>query len=96
MAQVPPPLLPPSGRAFAPAAADALVRAIAASDGSRSDVAANLFGLRIDDGPVGDLDLDGQGEPVSPTFALYRADETLRAFATVTPPAWLVREAGLG
>ena len=82
--------------AYAAQAAEVALRAIAASDGTRGDVAAHFFGMRIENGFVGELELDERGDPTEPTFALYRAGAKLRAVGTVTPPGHALEAAAAG
>ena len=65
----PPPTL---GSPYAAAATELLLRAIAASDGSRADIVRELHRVRLTDGPVGPMRFDARGDPVPRHVALYR------------------------
>jgi hypothetical protein len=56
---------------------EVLLRAIATSDGTRSDVRGKLFSLRVTDSVLGDLAIGPSGEPVAASapisgFTVYR------------------------
>jgi ABC-type branched-subunit amino acid transport system substrate-binding protein len=64
---------PRSGFAvYAAEAADVLLAAIARSDGTRRSVTAHLLGARLADGPLGNVSLDAQGDPISPMVSVFR------------------------
>lgn len=56
----------------AAAAAEALLEAIARSDGTRSSVTNELLRLRLRDGVLGPLRFDAGGDPVPAPVAVYR------------------------
>jgi branched-chain amino acid transport system substrate-binding protein len=53
-------------------AADALLDAIAASDGSRKSVTAEMLGLRVRGGIIGDFGFDANGDVTPPLVSVYR------------------------
>ena len=53
-------------------AADALLDAIAASDGSRSSVTAAMLKLHVRDGIIGDFGFDSNGDVSPPLVSVYR------------------------
>jgi branched-chain amino acid transport system substrate-binding protein len=53
-------------------AADALLDAIAASDGSRKSVTAEMLGLRVRGGIIGDFQFDANGDVTPPLVSVYR------------------------
>jgi branched-chain amino acid transport system substrate-binding protein len=64
---------PQSGfTAYAAEAAEVLLAAVARSDGTRRSVTSELFGVRLEDGPLGKFSLDTQGDPVRPTVSVFR------------------------
>jgi branched-chain amino acid transport system substrate-binding protein len=60
------------GPPYAAAAAELLLTAIAASDGTRADVVRRLRTARLADGPVGPMRFDSYGDPVPRHVVLYR------------------------
>jgi YVTN family beta-propeller protein len=72
------PLRPPEqidpSTAYAAQAAEVLLRAIAASDGSRASVTRALLATRLWDGPTGTVSFDRVGDPSPAPFAVYRVD----------------------
>jgi branched-chain amino acid transport system substrate-binding protein len=58
--------------AYAAEAADVLLAAVARSDGTRRSVTSELLGVRVDDGPLGKLSLDAQGDPVEAMVSVFR------------------------
>ena len=76
---------------YAAQAAEAVLQAIAESDGTRAGVRDALFGLRVEDGIVGDFEIDEYGDPTAGDIAVYRAEGgRFRLYDVVRPPAWLV------
>ena len=59
--------------AYGVAAAQALLDAIARSDGTREDIAAKLLETDLPDGILGPTSFDANGDIVDPAFAVYRA-----------------------
>jgi branched-chain amino acid transport system substrate-binding protein len=53
-------------------ATDALLDAIAASDGSRASVTAAMLKLRVKDGIIGDFAFDSNGDVTPPLVSVYR------------------------
>jgi YVTN family beta-propeller protein len=87
--------------AYAAAATEVLLDAIARSNGTRGSVARALATTRLADSPLGPLALDRRGEPVSNPISVVRAergggepvDLSLDGSVTeqvITPPAGLV------
>jgi branched-chain amino acid transport system substrate-binding protein len=58
--------------AYAAGAAQALVDAIGRSDGTREDVVAKLFETNIEDGIVGPMSFDENGDPESPLMSIFK------------------------
>jgi YVTN family beta-propeller protein len=56
----------------AAAAAEALIRSIASSDGSRSDIVAQLTHGRLAGSPVGGVSFDANGDPTHAIFTVFR------------------------
>ena len=59
---------------YAAAATEVMLDAIARSDGTRESVSRALAGVRLQDGPLGPIALDGNGEPDRHPIAVVRAD----------------------
>ncbi len=59
---------------YAAAAAQALLDAIARSDGSREDVVAKLFETDLQDSVLGPLSFDPNGDPAAGTESIYKAE----------------------
>jgi branched-chain amino acid transport system substrate-binding protein len=65
--------------------------AIADSDGSRAQVLGNLFEARVEDGLVGDFDIDGYGDTTLTTIGVYQIQGGRLRFKTaISPPAELL------
>lgn len=72
-------------------AARLMLEAIAASDGSRGEVLDQLFGIQVEDGYVGDFEIDASGDTTRTTMGVYRVDDGRLRFETaITPPADLL------
>jgi branched-chain amino acid transport system substrate-binding protein len=72
-------------------AAHMMLDAIADSDGTRAEVLENLFEARVEDGYVGDFEIDRYGDTTLNTIAVYRIEDgRLRFQTTITPPAELL------
>lgn len=68
-----------------------MLDAIADSDGSRAQVLENLFDARVEDGYVGDFEIDSYGDTTLNTIAVYRIEDGRLRFQTaITPPAELL------
>jgi branched-chain amino acid transport system substrate-binding protein len=68
-----------------------MLDAIADSDGSREKVLDNLFDARVEDGYVGDFEIDRYGDTTLNTIAVYRIEHGRLRFQTaITPPAELL------
>jgi branched-chain amino acid transport system substrate-binding protein len=68
-----------------------MLDAIADSDGSRAQVLENLFDARVEDGYVGDFEIDQYGDSTLSTIAVYRIEDGRLRFQTaITPPAELL------
>jgi YVTN family beta-propeller protein len=77
LAQVAPHLRPSQvdpSTTLAATATEVLLRAIAASDGSRASVVAALHAARLRNGPTGPVSFDRSGDPVPGAVAVYRVD----------------------
>jgi branched-chain amino acid transport system substrate-binding protein len=75
---------------FAQSAA-VIMDAIADSDGSRAQVNENLFKTSVQDGYLGDFEVDRYGDTTLNTNAVYRIEDgRLRFLTAITPPAELL------
>jgi branched-chain amino acid transport system substrate-binding protein len=102
---------PLSGKAIDPyaiyggQAAQVLLDAIAASDGSRSDVITQLFQTKVSDGLLGSFSINEEGDPVATPgsasaavgvlFTIYKATTKLESETTIVPKQTTV-DAALG
>ena len=80
-------------------AAQVLLDAIAASDGTRSDVIAKMFDTSVTDGLLGTFDINDNGDPENATgavvgFTIYEATTKLDNPTVVIPKAETVTAAG--
>ena len=76
------PYSPPTAQA-----AEVLLRAIAASDGTRQSVTRNLFRVRVEDGILGDFEFDENGDTTAAGVTIYRIENGKpRVVDVVTPP----------
>jgi branched-chain amino acid transport system substrate-binding protein len=72
-------------------AAEMLIDAIAASDGTRAQVMDHLIGARVKNGLIGDFSIDRYGDTSLTTFGVYRIEQGTQRFVTaLTPPARLL------
>jgi branched-chain amino acid transport system substrate-binding protein len=72
-------------------ATEMMLDAIADSDGSRAEVLENLFDARVEDGYVGDFEIDRYGDTTLNTIAVYRIEDGRLRFQTaITAPAELL------
>jgi len=81
-------------------AAQTFLAAIAASDGSRSDVTSKLFASDVKDGLLGSFTFSSDGDPVASSGAtvaitIYKAEDTLKTVTTIAPKQTTV-DAALG
>jgi branched-chain amino acid transport system substrate-binding protein len=68
-------------------AADAVLDAIAASDGSRASVTEEMLRLRVRDGIIGDFTFDANGDVTPPLVSVYRiTDGQTKLFDVVENP----------
>jgi ABC-type branched-subunit amino acid transport system substrate-binding protein len=79
--------------AYAAQAAEVVLRAMEESDGTRAGIRDALFGMQVEDGLVGDFEIDENGDAVGLPVALYRLQAGANAYLTITPPAELVEAA---
>jgi ABC-type branched-subunit amino acid transport system substrate-binding protein len=63
---------PPYSAAYAAQAAEILLDAIARSDGTRESVTRELFRTSVEDGILGDIDFDENGDPVEGSVTIFR------------------------
>ena len=75
---------------YAGQAAEVIMDAIAASDGTRADVIAKMFEVEVTDGLLGSFTFDENGDPTNATgavvgFTIYRATDQLETETTVSP-----------
>jgi branched-chain amino acid transport system substrate-binding protein len=80
-------------------AAQVLMDAIAASDGTRTDVIAKLFATEVTDGLLGSFTFDENGDPKDASgavvgFTMYVATDVLETDDVVSPQADVVEAAG--
>ena len=71
-------------------AATILLDAIAASDGSRSDIIAKMFDTNVTDGLIGSFEINENGDPAQAGgavvgFTIYKATTKLEAEKTLSP-----------
>ena len=72
-------------------AADVLLDAISASDGTRASVTERLLALKVEDGILGSFAFDAYGDMTAPGITVYRIQRgTARAVTAMRPPARLV------
>ena len=68
-----------------------MLDAIAASNGTRREVLDHLFRTPVEDGYVGDFELDRYGDTTRTTMGVYRVEGGRLRFETaITPPANLL------
>ena len=77
-----------------------MLDAIAASDGSRSDVISKLFASDVKSGLLGSFTFSSDGDPVSSggatvAITVYKAEDTLKTVTTISPKQTTV-DAALG
>ncbi len=73
-------------------ATEVLLKAIAASDGTRASVARHLFRTRIENGILGTFELNANGDTTAGAVTMYRIEGgEERPVTTITPPQSLVR-----
>jgi branched-chain amino acid transport system substrate-binding protein len=71
-------------------AAQIMLDAIAASDGSRADVIAKMFETKVEDGLIGSFEINENGDPAQAGgavvgFTIYRATDQLETEKTLSP-----------
>ena len=71
-------------------AAQIMLDAIAASDGSRADVIAKMFEAEVTDGYLGSFEINDTGDPTGAEgavvgFTIYRATDKLETVKTISP-----------
>jgi branched-chain amino acid transport system substrate-binding protein len=72
-------------------ATQVLLDAIAASDGTRSSVTRNLFRTDVEDGILGDFEIDENGDTTAAGVTMYRMERgRARVLDVITPRASLV------
>ena len=79
-------------------AAQVMLNAIAASDGSRADVIAKLFEQKINDGLLGTFGINENGDPSGAEgavvgFTIYKATDKLTTVTTISPKPEVVEAA---
>jgi branched-chain amino acid transport system substrate-binding protein len=76
---------------YAAAAAQVLLNAIAASDGSRADIAKHLFGVSVTDSVLGSFAIDQNGDTNQGSMTIDVAKGgKLQTYSVLTPPSNLV------
>jgi branched-chain amino acid transport system substrate-binding protein len=73
--------------------------AIAASDGSRSDVITQMFATKVTDGLIGSFSFNENGDPVEASgaivgFTIYKATDELTTETSLSPKPDVVKAAG--
>jgi branched-chain amino acid transport system substrate-binding protein len=77
---------------YAAQAAEVLLSAIAASDGTRGSVTANLFKTKVSNGILGSFSIDRNGDTTAGAVTIYRIVGGMpRVFRVITPSRSLVR-----
>ena len=77
--------------AYAAQAATVLLDAIAASDGTRPSVVANLYKTKVTDGIMGSFDIDANGDTTAGGVTMYQIKDGKQAtIKVVTPDASIV------
>jgi len=72
-------------------ATQVLLAAIGRSDGTRASVTANLFRTRVEEGILGDFEIDENGDTTAAGVTMYRMERgRARVLRVITPPAKLV------
>src|SRR5688572_31186502 len=71
-------------------AAQIMLDAIAASDGSRGDVLAKMFEAKVTDGYLGSFEINENGDPSGAEgavvgFTIYKATDKLETVKTISP-----------
>ncbi len=71
-------------------AAQVMLDAIAASDGSRADVIAKMFEANVTDGYLGSFEINDTGDPSGAEgavvgFTIYKATDKLETVKTISP-----------
>ena len=79
-------------------AAEIMLAAIAASDGSRGDIIAKLFETSVTDGYLGSFDINENGDPSGAEgavvgFTIYKATDKLETETTISPSEEVVEAA---
>ena len=72
-------------------AAHMMLDAIADSDGARAQVLENLFDAQVDDGYIGDFEIDRYGDTTLNKIAVYRIVHGRLRFQTATRPGLAAR-----
>jgi ABC-type branched-subunit amino acid transport system substrate-binding protein/DNA-binding beta-propeller fold protein YncE len=73
-------------------AAEVLLEAIAASDGTRASVTEQLFKVKVKNGILGSFEFDANGDTTSAGVTMYRIEKGKpRVLDVITPPKGLVR-----
>ncbi len=86
---------------YAGQAAEVVLDAIGASDGTREDVLAKLFATSVTDGMVGSFKFDENGDPEEASgavvgFTMYKANGELKSVRSFSPKAKTVEAARAG
>jgi pectin methylesterase-like acyl-CoA thioesterase len=71
-------------------AAQVLLDAIAASDGTRGDIIAKMFEAKVTDGYLGSFEINENGDPSGAEgavvgFTIYKATDKLETVTTISP-----------
>jgi hypothetical protein len=82
-------------------AAQVMLDAIAASDGTRADVTTKMFDTSVQDGLLGSFDINDNGDPEDASgavvgFTIYKATDELTTETTVAPKPETVTAASGG
>ncbi len=84
---------------YAAQSAQIMLDAIAASDGTRSDVIEKMFATEVTDGLLGSFTFNETGDPQDATgavvgFTIYKATDKLETFKAISPNPEVVEAAG--
>jgi branched-chain amino acid transport system substrate-binding protein len=84
---------------YAAQSAQIMLDAIAASDGTRSDVIEKMFATEVTDGLLGSFTFNENGDPQDATgavvgFTIYKATDKLETFKAISPNPEVVEAAG--
>jgi branched-chain amino acid transport system substrate-binding protein len=87
--------------AYAAQAAEVLLDAIAASDGTRASVTENLFATKVEGGILGNFEINDNGDVAAAEggvakYSVYRAGKVFEPYKVITPDNEIVQKAVQG